>query len=219
MNKLLFVINYIIEIVFPRTCEGCGAYGSFLCAECLSRAPQAEPPKEPSINAIFNYKTKSIRNALWKFKYRNARGIAKIFGEKLYEEILGDLGDRLYISKQERFLLVPIPLHRARLRERGYNQSELLAHEIIKYDTEKIFELAPEALMRTRATNAQAKKEHREDRLQNLRGAFTANSEIVNRKKIILIDDITTTGATLTEARRALKKAGACEVNAWAVAH
>lgn len=219
MKTLLFVINYITETLFPRTCSGCGSHGSHLCERCLAYAQQSDRPREPFISAVFDYGNKGIRGAIWKFKYKNARGIAKAFGAILYEEIIGDLGDSLHISPSEKFLLVPIPLHTKRFRERGYNQSELLAREIVRHDTENIFELAPNALIRTRATNAQAKKEKREARFVNLRGAFVANAKLVYRRNIILVDDVTTTGATLAEARKMLKKAGAREVRAWAVAH
>lgn len=160
-----------------------------------------------------------MRKVIWQFKYKNARSVAKHFGEKLYEEIIGDLGDCLHFSRKETFLLVPIPLHKKRLLERGYNQSELLAREIIKYDTEKIFELTTKVLVRTRITKSQAKSEKRITRFENLRGAFVALPELVHNKHVLLVDDVTTTGATLSEARKALLEAGAKTVRAYAVAH
>lgn len=219
MHLLLSIFTRLVDAVFPRVCEGCGKSGTLLCADCLINVPTASPPAQSFITAIFDYQNPIVRKVIWKFKYKNVRRVAKYFGEKLYEEILAELGDDLHISKNETFLLVPIPLHKKRLRERGYNQSELLAREIIKYDTGEILRLAPEALIRTEKTLPQAKKEKRAARFENLRGAFFALQERVSGKHIILIDDVTTTGATLTEARKALLKSGAKTVRAYTVAH
>lgn len=219
MHLLLSTFRHFIDIVFPEECAGCGEHGDILCENCISYIPKAEQPVHSFITAIFNYRNPTIRKVIWKLKYKNARVVAKYFGEKLYEEILGEIGDNLYILKNEVFLLVPIPLHKKRFRERGYNQSELLAREIIKYDAGKIFQLAPKALLRTRATNAQAKSQKRAARFENLRGAFSTDTATVCGKNIIIIDDVTTTGATFLEARKTLLHAGASTVRAYAVAH
>jgi len=216
------IVNLIGDIVFPKTCSGCGDTGFFLCEKCFNRIPRADPPLSEAnsfITAVFDYRNQTVRNAIWRFKYKNAREIAECFGRVLYEEIIDEIGNDLRIGRNEKFLLIPIPLHKTRLRERGYNQSELLAREILKYDTEKIFIIETRALSRTRATNAQAKKEKRDARFENLRGAFAAFPEFVNKENIILIDDVTTTGATLAEARKMLIKAGAKTVRAYTVAH
>jgi len=219
MQRLLSLINYAIDALFPEKCISCSKIGTSFCDDCLSCAPKAGPTENSFITAVFDYKNFAIRHALWRFKYRNSRSIAKYFGRVLYEAIIGEIGDDLHISKKEILLLVPVPLHKKRFHERGYNQSELLAREILKYDTEKIFTLSTLALVRKRNTNPQAQKEKRNARLENLRGAFIGTREIAQKKHIILIDDVTTTGATLQEARKALLKAGAKTVYAFTVAH
>jgi ComF family protein len=185
----------------------------------MANVPSASPPAQSFITAIFDYQNPIIRGVIWKFKYKNARAVARCFGGILYDEIIGEISDDLRVSKNEVFLLVPIPLHKKRLRERGYNQSELLAREIIKYDTGKIFQIETRTLLRTRATKPQAKSEKRTKRFENLRGAFRVDTKRVHGENIILLDDVTTTGATLSEARKALLKAGAKTVRAYAVAH
>lgn len=219
MRIFFSIITYITDTVFPRRCAGCGANGTLLCEHCIMRIPGTPSSTHPFIAAVFDYRNPLIRHAIWRFKYKNVRGFAEIFGDRLYEEIVGGLGDSLYLSKDATFLLVPIPLHKKRLRTRGYNQSELIARAILKNDTENIFEHAPKALVRVRETKPQAKSEKRAARLQNLRGAFRADPECVRNKNILLIDDVTTTGATLSEARKTLLSAGARSVRAYAVAH
>ena len=115
-------------------------------------------------------------------------------------------------------LLVPIPLSKKRLHERGYNQAELLARALVKHSGEKI-RIETNALFKVRETGRQAMIHERSRRLGNLAKAFHADSTHVRGKNIVLIDDITTTGATIVEARRALKKAGARKVLALTVAH
>lgn len=213
------ILGNLINLVFPQICAGCGAHNTPLCDACIERAHGGRTPEQSFITSCFDYQNQAIRRVIWQFKYKNVRNVAKCFGEKMYETMIGDLGDSLYVSKKERYLLVPVPLHKKRLRERGYNQSELLTREIIKYDSEKMFVLEPKALIRTRATNAQARKEKRAARFENLRGAFIADATLVYRKNIILVDDVATTGATLSEARKTLLKAGARSVKAWTIAH
>lgn len=223
MRTLLSIFNRVADLLFPRSCAECAKSGTFLCEECLSSLPNAQHPEYAFITAIFDYQNPAIRKVIWRFKYRNARGVARCFGERLYEEILNELGNGLDASTRplgaNSFLLIPIPLHNKRLRERGYNQSELLAREIVKYDTGKMFQIETNALKRTQNTKPQAKSEKRASRFKNLCGAFTATSSIVRGKHILLIDDVTTTGATFSEARKTLLLAGARTVNAYAVAH
>lgn len=219
MHTLRSIIIYITDTIFPRACYGCGIHGTLLCGKCIAHIPGPPSSTHPFITAVFDYRNPIIRRAIWRFKYNNVRGFAKIFGEKLYEEIVGDLGDELHISRDETFLLIPIPLHKNRLRTRGYNQSELIVRAIIWNDMGNIFERAPKSLLRVRETKPQAKSEKRIARFKNLRGAFRADTERVRGKNILLIDDVTTTGATLSEARKSLLSAGARSVRAYAVAH
>lgn len=219
MHTLLSTFTRIIDAIFPKKCFGCGVYGTLFCFDCISNTPRADRPSQPFITAIFDYHNKAIRNLIWKFKYRNARDVAKLFGGLLYDEIIDEIGNDLRVRSDENFLLIPIPLHKDRLRERGYNQSELLTREIIKCDSNKILKIAGDALIRSRKTLPQAKSQKRAHRFENLRGAFVANKEIAQGKHIILIDDVTTTGATLSEARKALLAARAKTVRAYTIAH
>lgn len=219
MNLLSQIFGQIIDAIIPNRCIGCTETGTFLCSKCLSSIPKSEPLIQSFITAIFDYRHPIMTRAVWRFKYGNIRGLADIFGEKLYEEIIGDLSEQLFISRSEMFLIIPIPLHKKRLRERGYNQSELLVRAIKKLDSNSLFEFSPDTLTRIRETKPQAKKVRRSARLENLRGAFAIQKNNVRNKHIILIDDVATTGATLSEARKVLGAAGAKSVRAYTIAH
>jgi len=219
MHRASLIFEYALDILFPKRCIGCKKIGTFLCKQCIEKIPAAQPPNEPYISAVFDYRNPVMKRAMWRFKYENVRALAKPFGKRLYDEIIGDLGESLDYSKSETFFVIPVPLHPGRHRERGYNQSELIARTLTQFDTNSIFVLSTTSLTRIRATKPQAKSDRRATRLTNLRGVFKAKREVVLGKNIVLLDDVTTTGATLSEARNTLLRAGARSVRAYAVAH
>lgn len=111
-------------------------------------------------------------------------------------------------------LLVPIPLHMERLRERGYNQSELLADRLARHLNRP---MVPTALIRTRYTRPQVGL-NMDQRRHNVDNAFVADPASVRDKYVLLIDDVCTTGATLNAAAQALLAAGAGQVSAYCLA-
>jgi ComF family protein len=123
-------------------------------------------------------------------------------------------------------ILIPIPLTRERRHERGFNQNELVIKETILADVgknsdgSKNFSFSFDVLAKTRHTVPQSSVKNRAERLKNLSDCFSVpHSELVHGKNIILIDDVTTTGSTLAEARTVLLKAGAKSVRAVVIAH
>lgn len=220
MQPLLSTLIFFINSIFPRECIGCRKNNELLCFGCVENIPRAPDSEHSFINAIFDYRNPVIRRAIWKFKYKNSRALAEAFAPYMYDEILLAIGNELFISGGENIMLVPIPLHKKRLRERGYNQSELLMREILKLDSAGIFSYEPNLLIRSRETKPQAKSEKRNARIKNLRGAFSAtDTKRAHGRIAILIDDVTTTGATLVEAKRALATIHPRKVLAFAVAH
>lgn len=188
--------------------------------DCIESIPCADKNPHTFITSVFDYHNKKIKRAIWRFKYKNMREFANIFAPYLYDEIIGVLGNELFIYGRENILLVPVPLHKKRLRERGYNQSDLLVREILKLDTAHIFSYESNILVRTRETKPQAKSEKKSARLKNMRNAFTSQKSAQIRGRIvILIDDVTTTGATFLEAKRALAHLRPRKILAFAVAH
>lgn len=222
------IFSRILNFFFPRACAGCGqtAEEASFCPSCRNAARKAEAPLPlADAFAVWSYRDPRVRRAVWRLKYRGDTSIAKIFAEELYDKILEELAEReLFSGKLSRknYLVIPIPLSPKRQRERGFNQSALIARELLKLLQKsggETFALAGAVLAKERNTPHQTALK-RKDRLANLAGAFAVqNPDAVRGCRAILIDDVITTGATLSEARRALLAAGAERVYAAAVAH
>ena len=220
-------LNTILEIVFPSKCLLCGKNGSDLCLECLTEAPRAERESAEWIFPIFDYRHPSIKKSLWLLKYKGKRKLAHVFAEVIYDNILEEISELSILENFTNPILIPIPLSPRRRRERGFNQAELICQELIKIDDLRHsvdLKLENNILIKTKETEHQALIKNRNERLKNLLGSFSIKNEIINKEKIknrniILIDDITTTGATLSEARKILRGAGARKIIAFTVAH
>ena len=204
-------------------CESCvaslprvAADRCFLCNRqasehgvCQSCANQSSLDQ---IVAVLKYKGTLTEKAIHNFKFNFIEELAKILANLLVEKITQtDLTAKLRAG-----LLIPIPLHRRRFLERGFNQAELLAGYLSQAFGSA---LRPELLKRVKYTKQQATLD-RNNRLVNLKEAFevTATAEILGRT-IFLVDDVLTSGATMNEAARALKAAGATQVISLVIAH
>lgn len=213
------LLNTILDIIFPVNCLSCGKSNVILCEKCLYSSPLTDRPTENWIYSIYDYRHPPIKKAIWLLKYKGKIKIAEILAESLYNRILEELSD---LEKLENFtnpILIPIPLSNKRMKERGYNQSELIAVKIRNNFNNQI-EFKKNILIKNKETEHQAKIRNKNKRLINIRGTFSIKQkdEIKNRN-IILIDDVTTTGATLSEAKKILKENGAKKIIAFTIAH
>ena len=185
-----------------------------LCGECM----QERPPFEKA-SAYGSYEG-GLRELIHLLKYDHVLPAARVLGRMLAEAVFDiepEFGPELP-------LVVPVPLHESKFRQRRFNQSELLAKAMIKaisHPTHSLrervghphsskFELAPKLLERRRATDSQTGLT-RQQRIANLRGAFRATNS-VQGSDILLIDDVFTTGTTASECARVLRRAGARKV-------
>jgi ComF family protein len=150
-----------------------------------------------------------LSRAVWHLKYRNTREMATPLSAWLAD------GAGPVIGAGSDILLTPVPLHARRLRERGYNQAELLANQISRASA---LPVDASALVRIRPTLSQVRTQGRNERTANMVGAFHA-SDAVRGRHIVLIDDVCTTGATLEACSAALKEAGARRVTGLVLAH
>ncbi len=231
-------LNTILDIVFPPKCISCGKSGINLCSTCLAEVGTAERESATWIFPLYDYRHPVIKKSLWLLKYSGKKRLANIFAENIYENILQELSELSLMENFNNPILIPIPLSAKRYRERGFNQAELICRELVRISKRQnltpnpspktffgegrnmTFTLANNILIKPKDTEHQARIKDRSIRLKNIVGSFAVkNEELIKKKNIILIDDITTTGATLNEARRTLKKSGARKVIAFTVAH
>ncbi|HEX2760011.1 MAG TPA: ComF family protein, partial [Rhizomicrobium sp.] len=181
---------------------GVALEGEMLCAACLTT-----PPAFDSARALLSYDEHS-RTAILALKHADRLDLVPGFARWLGR------GGRLALERCD--LLVPVPLHRARLWQRRYNQAAELARRLAR-DWNRSFD--PMALTRSRATPSQGAMTSAKARRRNVQRAFKVpDSKSVAGKRVLLLDDVLTTGATAEACARALKRAGASEVHVLALA-
>ena len=211
----------LLDLVLPPACAGCGRYGATLCRLCVAglRPPAAPADRflapDPGVVvgdalelavAAFAYEG-TLRKALAGLKYGSA---ARVAGP-LAERAAARFGDLAAVAGKG--VLVPVPIHPQRLRERGYNQAALLAAGLARVAGLPTAEL----LLRQRATTRQHRLD-RAARLRNLRDAFAVRPDARAPPVVILVDDILTTSATLEACAAVLRDAGAAHVFGFALA-
>lgn len=151
-----------------------------------------------------------LRELIHLLKYEGIKPASGVLGRMLAEVVL-----ELQPSVERRnVVIVPVPLHARKLKQRGFNQAELIAQAALKLipSGSVKFELVPSAMVRVRETSSQIGLTKRQRR-ENLRGAFRINEpEKIARQEILLVDDVLTTGTTASECARMLRRAGAAEV-------
>jgi len=169
--------------------------------------------------APLRYASPLVRSCIHAGKYYAHERATRLMGEVLAPYVADLVAEQLLFGLFEKPLIIPIPLHGSRARERGFNQSERIARTVAELMSDTPLTCHVDVLIRTHDTNAQARLS-RERRLQNMIGAFSVTkSDALQNADVILIDDVVTTGATMQAARETLEKAGARTVLCVAVAH
>ncbi len=217
-----------MDWLYPPSCAGCGKNGERLCTSCLQQiipidhqraCPHCDLPEvghlcpdcqsqTPAFDQLRSFSKYEgiLRQSIHRMKYENDLPLADTLCRMLIS---------LFIQQNWQVdLICPVPLSPQRLRQRGYNQSALLA-QILGWAVSIPFN--NKALSRIRETRTQVGL-NAEQRRANVQGAFTAQSKIVKHKTILLVDDIATTSATLSACAEALKAAGAVKVYAITLA-
>lgn len=212
------LLNTILDIVFPVNCVSCNKIGEILCLDCISNFPKAERATEEWVYPLYDYRHPAVKKVIWQLKYSKKRKLGEVLGKLMYENIILELSDLSILENFREPLLIPIPLSRKRLKERGYNQALLLCKEIEKMNSD--LKITKDVLIKTKETEHQAHIRDKSRRLKNLLGTFAVkNDNLIKKRNVILIDDVTTTGATLNEAKKTLKQAGVKKIIAFTVAH
>jgi ComF family protein len=225
----------MLSVLFPPLCVACGTHlareGDTLCAACLAHIPRlgwrccphcgartvsevpACHPKTPyTLIAATSYASPHAQALVKALKYGGITGAASALALITAAAACGTLEYELF--RRNDWLMVPIPLHPKRERERGFNQSALFAEALRHYEPLRHIALA-DTLRRIRNTGTQTERPDYKARRTNVAGCFAvAEQEAIRDKNVLLIDDVTTSGATLEEAARVLKRAGARRVTA-----
>ncbi len=216
----MIIINTILDFLFPPVCVGCRGEGGYLCDDCALSTRKSTRENLDWIYSAYDYRDPLIKKVVWLLKYKNKKSIAPTLAKLIYGIMLEEIAELALMKNWQDPILVPIPLSKKRIRERGYNQTELIAQALVKIDRGTNFKLETKWLEKIKDTPRQAHIKNRNERLENTKDSFGVNNgELVKGRNIILIDDITTTGATLSEARKTLKRAGARDVIAFTLAH
>jgi ComF family protein len=160
---------------------------------------------------LLDYRVPEIKSLIWQLKFNDNYKIAQIFGKMLSVEIERISGFDF---------LIPIPVHKKRRRERGYNQCDWLCENIIKNLDHTDITYNKNVLVRKTYTTKQSWSTSKKERLEKVENIYDVkNPEIISGQNIILIDDVYTTGATVNEARRRLLASGAESVIVLTIAH
>lgn len=222
MTFLNTIVGRVLDTLFPIYCLGCKTIGSNLCMKCLLAFPMAEREGLPWVYPVYDYRHPPVKKSLWHLKYKNKKTLAQTFANILYDKILEELSELSIMENFRDPLLIPIPLSKERYQERGYNQAELIAKKLVVLDKNTNFTLLTDILIKIKDVEHQARIQNRSKRLRNIVGSFAiqhGKEYMVQKRNIILIDDILTTGATLSEAKNVLKQAGARKIIGFTIAH
>lgn len=207
---LLRCTSVIAAIIFPPHCYLCKKENEIICKKCLATCTKAIDSPASYITSIYSYKDIRIKKTIHAIKYFHRKDLLLPFAKILAYEIstLPEL-----VSP----IIIPIPMPQSRKYLRGYNHGEALAYMISQ---ETKLETRNDILLRnpSKEVRRQVKTHSRGERLRNQQNAFFVKSS-VQGMNIILIDDVTTTGATLHEARKILLGKGALRVVAFTIAH
>ena len=198
------VLESLVSLLFPPRCAFCGKPGvRGVCPACEKALPYCKTPlhERAEIGAcLAPLKYEGIvRDALLRYKFHGGQSSSAGFGGILAQATAEHFGGQFD-------LVTYVPVSKKRKQERGYDQSYLLAREMCR-----LWDTRPETLLQKMKNNpAQSSLTSREERKKNVAGAYAAvNEEKIRGKRILLVDDILTTGATLREAAGVLRAAGA----------
>jgi len=223
--------NWFLDCVFPKYCLGCGCFlesatktylcqscqnkiiinSEFFCPICLKRLADStfkkcqHSNKKSSLDFLgfaTSYENPVIKDLIHKYKYAFAKEIRWTLAQTLIFYL-----NKAFEDDFSRYALVAIPLHRRRFNWRGFNQSEEVAKILSVHFRMPILN---NCLFRAKQTDSQAGLKDFQKRKLNLENAFALkNQELLKNKNIVLLDDVYTSGATLEEAAKAVKSAGA----------
>ena len=229
------VVDFLGDLLFPKSCYGCGARDTYLCDMCVEdvavketqcphcnvRVPFGKLPrpcrKNLEISTFFiplDYNHKVVRKMVWDFKYRNCF----ILAEDLAKSALYHLNRNNALKNIDRSktVIAPVPSHSSKVRKRGFNPAEKIAREVSRVER---IPLHPKMLVKTRNIKPQASIKNFRERSVNVQEVFVVQETVVPKDfTILLVDDVYTTGSTVRECAKALKRCGYKKIGCLVVA-
>lgn len=206
-----YMLLDLLEILFPSECANCGYIGRALCERCLDTLLY-----EPHIREIENLKVciamyydpdSILEKLILPFKYNHQKDIFRFFVPHMNRAL-----QLLYFP--EEIFLIPVPLHKNRELERGYNQAEVLANYLGKKNGVSVVKL----IERVKNTEKQSLTKSSSEREKNMKDAFKVTGKLPKDGHLVLVDDIVTTGSTLLACRKILQDAGYEKISALTLA-
>jgi len=211
-------LDTLLDFLFPHT--GLRKKVETIKSEEFLGRVQYTTQTPEEIHAPLKYRDPLVRAAIWALKYKQSKNAARLLANALYDTLLEELSDAKLFAPDATVLLVPIPLSTARLKQRGFNQSELLARELLAIAENTPIQYEPGLLRRVKDTPSQTQTRNRRERFENIKNAFVVpKPKLVKGKIVVVLDDVTTTGATLSESANILRVAGAEHVVCLAATH
>ena len=199
--KIKKVKEIILEILFPKKCINCGKEGKYVCKECslfFSETPFSLPTKGiDGINSFWEYEG-LMEKLIWGIKYERKF--------HLINELIETAFEKIELNLPEDAIITFVPMFKKKEKQRGFNQAELIARKIGEKTGKKVFSL----LEKIKDTPSQTKLDKKQ-RMLNVKDAFIFNIESLAEtlsKKVVLVDDVWTSGATMLECVKVLRRAG-----------
>lgn len=237
IEKFKRIKEFILDLIFPRECLGCGKANTYICHQCLAKielnkkfycalckresqlgriCPACQP--KTALKAIWlatDYNDEILQELIHNFKYKYIEDLSSVLASKMIEYLQANRILENFNINAKDTVFVPVPLHKKRILQRGFNQSSLLARQIGDF----YHAVTRDLLSRKKNTLSQVNL-NKNERQENLKEAFILNNfeKLEHNKKIILIDDVVTTGSTLTECAKILQSAGFNEIYALVIA-
>ena len=212
MEKFYTYFNSALEFLFPRTISE-ALVERITVEELLSKANTQLSVNDNGTFILFHYHDPTIKKLIWAFKYQGKTKVARLFADVLYVHLPEKLSDDALFLNFTHPIIIPVPLSKKRRRERGFNQTELIAEQLKQKDKANFFDIQGDVLIRVRETEHQAHLQNKSKRQENLKGAFAVkNTHKIKNRNIILLDDVITSGSTIGEAKKVLTAAGVKQI-------
>jgi len=169
--------------------------------------------------ALSDYSNKYVHDIIWTLKYNGDDRIVEILADSVQDYLLESVSTQHALRPSQQTFIIPIPLHSSRLRDRGFNQLHLILDKVADKSTELKTLIKYDILAKPKSTKSQTHLT-RKERLVNIKGAFNVNDKkyTLNNAHVILIDDVLTTGATVSEACTTLLRSGVGSVEVLTIA-